>query len=77
MQYLISILIQNHKSTILDVPYVSNLERARPGSIDENLAPPRQLVMIRNSVHYNVHIIPRVVSQSSAVIKQHVYSVGY
>ena len=41
VKYHITILIQNHKSTILDVPYVPNLERAGLGSIDENLTSPR------------------------------------
>lgn len=57
MQYQITILIQNHKSTILDVPYVPNLERAGLGPIDENSTSPRQFSMIGNAVHNHVYVI--------------------
>lgn len=77
MKYHITILIQNHKSTILDVPYVPNLERAGLGSIDENLTSPWQVGIIRDAIRYYIHVITRVVSPSSTIVEQHVYSVSY
>lgn len=77
MKYHVTILIQNHKSTILDVPHVPNFERARLGSIDENLTSPRQFGMIRNTIHDYIHVITGIISPSSTIVEQHVYSVSY
>ena len=76
MKYHITILVQNHKSTILDVPYVPNLVRAGFGSIDENLTSPRQFGMIRNAIYYYIHVITRTISPPSTIVEQHVYSVS-
>ena len=77
MKYHITILVQNHESTILDVPYVPNLVRAGLGSIDENLTSPRQFGMIRNAVYYYIHVITRIISPPSTIVEQHVDSVSY
>lgn len=77
MKYHITILVQNDKSTILYVPYVPNHERAGLGSIDENLTSPWQLGMIRNTIRYYIYVITRIISPSSTIVEQHVYSVSY
>ena len=77
MKYHITILIQNHISTILDVSYVPNLERAGLGSIDDNLTSPWQLGIIRDAIHYDIHGITRIVSPPGTIVEQHVYSVSY
>lgn len=77
MKYHITILIQNHKSPILNVPYVPSLKRAGLGPIDENPTSPWQFGMIRNAIHNYIYVITEIISQSSTIVEQHIYPVGY